>query len=67
MAMGLHDLAPGENILWRNIKKHLWFGHTTQIMEITEKSIVLWRETKTKTESYKEKIKENTGRNMSQV
>jgi hypothetical protein len=38
------DLAPGENVLWRNIKKHLWFGHTTQIMEVTEHSIILWRE-----------------------
>jgi len=38
------DLAPGERVLWRNIKRHLWFGHTTQIMEVTEHSIVLWRE-----------------------
>jgi len=37
-------LAPGENVLWRNIKRRLWFGHITQIMEVTEKSIVLWRE-----------------------
>jgi hypothetical protein len=38
------DLAPGEHVLWRNIKRHLFFGHTTQIMEVTEKSIVLWIE-----------------------
>jgi len=38
------DLAPGENILWRNIKRRLFFGHLTQIMEITEHSIILWSE-----------------------
>ena len=37
-------LAPGENVLWRNIKRRLFFGHLTQIMEITEHSIILWSE-----------------------
>jgi hypothetical protein len=38
------DLAPGENVLWRNIKRRLFFGHITQIMEVTKNSIILWRE-----------------------
>lgn len=38
------DLARGEQVLWRNIKRHLLFGHTTQILEVTEHSIILWKE-----------------------